>query len=227
MDLLQLREKEVFDTLKKIQKTNFVVIGGYAVNAYALPRFSVDCDIVVENHADAKSIEKKLERLGYLKETGAEESLSYHGSFIRYAKEIAQHFKVSMDVLIEKIVDRQTKAIFTAKWVFEHSHLRVLNGKTIPDKLKLRVIMPDALVVMKFISCRSTDIRDVFMILPFAKDRAWIRQEIAKHYDFEKRFEKIKEKVTSAQFKDNLQGVYGFIDLKTFEKHRKILLGME
>ncbi|MEW5896623.1 MAG: hypothetical protein AB1668_02955 [Nanoarchaeota archaeon] len=36
-----------------------------------------------------------------------------------------------------------------------------------------------------------------------------------------------KDKIISAQFKDDLQGVYGFIDQKTFEKHKKMLLEME
>ena len=49
MDLLQIREKEIFETLKTISEFNFVLIGGYAVNAYALPRFSVDCDIVLRD----------------------------------------------------------------------------------------------------------------------------------------------------------------------------------
>ena len=42
----QIREDEIFKTLKKILKYSFVLIGGYAVNAYTLPRFSIDCDIV-------------------------------------------------------------------------------------------------------------------------------------------------------------------------------------
>ena len=40
----QIREDEIFKTLKKILKYKFVLIGGYAVNAYTLPRFSIDCD---------------------------------------------------------------------------------------------------------------------------------------------------------------------------------------
>jgi len=58
MEQLQLREKEIFETLKKIRKNNFVVIGGYAVNAYTLPRFSADCDIVIKDHKELKKIEK-------------------------------------------------------------------------------------------------------------------------------------------------------------------------
>ena len=60
MELLQLREKEVFDALKKIRNQRFAIIGGYAVNAYALPRFSVDCDIVTENKTETEKITKEL-----------------------------------------------------------------------------------------------------------------------------------------------------------------------
>ena len=57
MEQLQLREKEIFETLKKIKKSNFIVIGGYAVNAYTLPRFSADCDIVIKNRKELEEIE--------------------------------------------------------------------------------------------------------------------------------------------------------------------------
>ena len=59
MDMLQLREKEIFETLRNIRNFKFVVIGGYAVNAYTLPRFSVDCDIVIEDDSQLKDIEKE------------------------------------------------------------------------------------------------------------------------------------------------------------------------
>jgi hypothetical protein len=62
--MLQLREKEIFETLKKMSKFNFVIIGGYAVNAYTLPRFSVDCDSVVKDKEDLKKIEKALLNFG-------------------------------------------------------------------------------------------------------------------------------------------------------------------
>ena len=58
-DLFQLREKEIFETLRKLKDRNFVLIGGYAVNAYTLPRFSVDCDIVIYKD-DLESIAKDL-----------------------------------------------------------------------------------------------------------------------------------------------------------------------
>src|SRR3989338_1834036 len=162
MDLLQLREKGMFETLDKIRNFKFAVIGGYAVNAYTLPRFSVDCDIVLENDIEAKRIGKELEKFGY-KRKGAETE-QYDGKFVRYEKEIQKNFRVSMDILVSNVFDRNTKADFSAKWVFENSAARLVKGKTIPEKLRLRVISIDALIVMKFISCRTVDIRDIFML---------------------------------------------------------------
>ena len=223
MEMLQLREKEIFETFKRVKKHRFVIIGGYAVNAYTLPRFSVDCDIVVETDAEAKEIGKELEKFGYRKEDNSKISL-YYGDFARYEKEIRRNFRVSADILISNVLDRNTKASFSAKWVFENSEIRLLRGKTISEKLKLRIVNPDALIVMKFASCRNADIRDIFMLMPQAKDNAWIRQEISKRYDFEDRLNRVKGKITSAKFKDNLQGVYGYIDNIIFEKHKKSVL---
>ena len=50
---------------------------------------------------------------------------------------------------------------------------------------------------MKFASCRNTDIRDIFMLMPQAKDINWIKEEVSKRYEFKDRLEKIKGKVAS------------------------------
>src|SRR3989344_8444155 len=221
MDMLQLREKEIFETLKKIRNFKFVVIGGYAVNAYTLPRFSVDCDIVVEEGSQIKGIEDELNAIGYLKEKTDFINLPYHKEFRRYEKEIAKNFRVSIDLMIKNVSDRKTHALFSAEWIFKNSSLRLLKGKTIAEELRLRIISLDALIVTKIVSCRSTDIRDVFMLMPQASNAEWIKEEVAKRCEFNERFETVRDKITSAEFKDNLQGVYGKIDEKVFEKHKK------
>lgn len=222
--MLQLREKEIFETLKRMKKFKFVIIGGYAVNAYALPRFSVDCDIVIKDHKELKEIEKVLLKFGYVKEDHNKEDTSYYGDFLRFEKDLGENIKVSIDILIKEILDRQTNATFSADWVFDNSKIKTLRGKTITEELKLRIINLEALFVLKFVSCRLTDIRDIFMLAPNIKNKEWIKEEISKKYDFDKLFLKIKEKITSKQFKDNLQGVYGVIDEKVFEKHKKAIL---
>ncbi len=102
--------------------------------------------------------------------------------------------------------------------------MRLLKGKTIIEKLKLRIINIDALIVMKLVSCRPADIRDVFMMLPNAEDKKWIKSEVSSRCDFKGRLSKIIEKISSKQFKDGLSGVCGRLDQKTFEKHEKAIL---
>ncbi len=224
--MLQLREKEIFETLKKINKFNFVVIGGYAVNAYTLPRFSVDCDIVVKNKDELKEIKEILISSGYKIKEDNKNKTPYYGDFLRLEKDIGNNLKVSMDILIKKVLDRQTNTTFSAEWVFENSKRKTLKGKTIVEELKLRIINIDALFIMKFVSCRLTDIRDIFMLAPNIKNKEWIKKEISKKYYFNKLFLKVKEKITSRQFKDNLQGVFGIIDNKVFQKHQKAILNL-
>ena len=226
MGMLQLREKEIFETLKQLKKFKFVIIGGYSVNAYTLPRFSVDCDIVVKDKNELKDIEEVLEKIGYKKEDNKNKSL-YYGNFSRYEKDLGNGFKVSMDILIKEVLDRQTQATFSSDWIFENSNIKLLKGKTIDEELKLQIINLDALMVMKMISCRITDIRDVFMLALHIKDKNWIKQEVSKRYDFSNRISKIKEKINSRQFKDGLQGVYGMVDNKIFERSKKAILDLE
>ena len=220
---LQLREKEIFETLKKIKKSNFVVIGGYAVNAYTLPRFSVDCDIVIKNRKELENIEKYLLELGYIKEINYPNETPYDGNFERFEKQIEEDFKVSIDILIGEVLDRQTKAKFSADWIFENSELKNLQGKTINEQLKLRIINADALFTIKIISCRQTDIRDIFLLVNSVKDKNTIKKEVSKRYNLKDRLEKALNKINSRQFKDELQGVFGIIDNQIFERNKKML----
>ena len=225
-NLFSLREEEISQALKVISDCHFVIIGGYAVNAYTLPRFSVDCDIVVKDDNELEKIEKALLKCGYRKETQAAE-IPYAENFLRYEKRLDTNILVSLDILIYAVADRMSGVKFEADWIFENSTVRILKGKTITEELKLRIINIDALLVMKIISCRSTDIRDVFMMFPYAHDKVWIKSEITRRYDFNDRLAKIIEKVSSQQFKDGLSGVYGYIDQAVFEKHKQALLAFQ
>lgn len=225
-DLFSLREEEIFKTLKKLKDFDLVIIGGYAVNAYALPRFSVDCDIVIKDENELRKIEKIILQIGYKKEKFPQEP-QYSGKFFRYEKKLDNNFAVSMDILIGNVTDRMTKAVFTANWIFDNSSITLLKGKTIAEELKIRIINIDALLIMKTISCRSTDIRDVFMMFPKAQNKEWIKSEIQIKYDFQERIAKIIEKISSKQFKDGLSGVYGYFDQKIFEKHKKAIIAFK
>ena len=82
--------------------------------------------------------------------------------------------------------------------------------------MKAKVTTRDALIIMKLLSCRETEIRDIFMILPEVKDLSFIKNEINKKANFAKQYEKLKNKVLSKDFKNNLQGVFGFLPEQTF-----------
>lgn len=223
---LQLREKEIFQALKKIKKFEFVIIGGYAVNAYTLPRFSVDCDIVVKYENEFKKIKEELNKLGY-KEINVNEESSYKEKFKRLEKEIKKNFSVNLDILIKNVFDRQTNSSFSADWIFKNSKFQRLRGKTINEELNLKIINVDALFVMKMLSARTTDIRDIFLLIGNIKDKNWIKKEISVRYDFYDRFRKVIKEINSKQFINGLQGVFGIIDKKIFEKNKKLLLDLE
>ncbi len=224
-ELFSLREQEIFNILKQLKNNDFVIIGGYAVNAYTLPRFSVDCDIVIKEH-ELKQIEKVLSNNGYIKEE-QNADVPYSGSFSRHEKKLENNFSVNLDILINAVTDRATGATFNAEWVFKNSKKNILKGKTITEELQVRIIDIDALIVMKIISCRSTDIRDVFMMFPYIKNKEGVRSEVSARCDFTDRMKRLTEKVTSKQFKDGLSGVYGYFDEKVFEKHKKALLSFK
>ncbi len=61
--MMQDREKIVLEMLEKIPKQSVVLIGGYAVNAYVPPRFSIDCDLVVLDNLG--EVEAELKNNGF------------------------------------------------------------------------------------------------------------------------------------------------------------------
>lgn len=224
MDILSVREREIFDTLRSLEGEQFLLIGGYAVNAYTLPRFSVDCDIVIKDRYGLGRIERILSGRSY-KEIKTRSDLPYHGEFIRYEKEVRPGFRASMDILVGTVSDRQSGASFPWSYLAENSRRMRLNAKTFPDALEALVPDAETLLIMKFASCRGTDIRDIFMLIVHIEDLKGLRRAIRKQgIDFKKSYDRIRELVTSKEFKKNLEGVYGYVDESAFDKHRKLIL---
>ena len=170
-------------------------------------------------------MERVLKNEGYV----AVESnalVPYHGEFSRFEKQVAENIHASVDIMIDKVTDRQTGVSFDANWIFGNSSKRTIIGKTMSEKISARIIGADALFAMKFIRARTTDMRDIFMMATAIKDFGWVRNEIGLRLNFSKQYEKIWEKVSNKQFKDNLQGVYGRIDNRIFQKHLELILKM-
>ncbi len=216
--IFEEREKFAFTLLKKI-KTEFVVIGGYAVNAYTLPRFSIDCDIVVKNDKDSLAIKKFLESKGFNEKASGE--TPYKGKFVSFATE--KPIKTTFDVLVGNVEDRITGTIFPAKQIFKYSKKRTIYGKGTPINLKTRVVNPEMLFIMKAVSCRKPDTRDIFMLASIKLNKKELK-EISKETPIPKQsIQKILEKIESKGFKDALQGIFGVLPKEQFQKTKKKL----
>lgn len=213
--MLELREKEILMTLEKLKELNFVLIGGYAINAYTQPRFSVDCDIVVSNKEEANKIKQLLEQKGY-KEKEINPDIPYSGEFLCLVKKI-NNYAIPFDILIGSVIDRDTKLKFPAEWIFKNSEIRTLVGKASPIKIRLRIANPEILIIMKLAASRKSDCRDIFMLLERDIDLEYILSEL-KMYKLKNKLKRFKEYAVSNNFKDSLQGVFGKIDEKIFNK---------
>ena len=221
-DKFAAREKEVFAALEALvhSKCEFAVIGGYAVNAYALPRFSVDCDLVASENGASK-IGKELLSCGFHRVPPPKHAPCVN--FVRLEKELLPDIIAAFDILYEEVHDRQSGATFTAEWVFPHSSLVSLPAKTFAGQMKVRVVDADALFVMKFCCARATDIRDIFMLCDKVKDWEWVRGELAARLDLAAQHRKIMQKVSGTEFRNDLGGVYGYVEPAAFGKRLKIL----
>ena len=209
--MFESREAIILETLKELPKS-VVLIGGYAVNAYVPPRFSIDCDLVVFNEITA--IKKTLSKKGFEQ---TEKGNVPYGEYFRFVR---KNDKVSFDLLHGSVLDRETKIVFEANLFKKYSKERFTVGRANPIRLKLRIADPELLFVMKFASARRQDVRDIFMLSSFELNWKLIKEMIKEKCStelIENKARSIKEKVTSPGYRDSLHGAFGKIPDKTFE----------
>ncbi|MBI5332304.1 MAG: nucleotidyl transferase AbiEii/AbiGii toxin family protein [Candidatus Aenigmarchaeota archaeon] len=216
MDLEQ-REKTIFETLKQIADLDIILVGGYAINAYVLPRFSVDCDVVISQNI--KEIKSILIRNSFI-QTEADKRTPYLGRFMRFEKN-----KAAVDVLINGVTDRSTDMSFPYDLIRQNSEIRETVARASAEKISLRIANPEMLFVMKFVSCRRQDIRDIFILANTELNEEFIIKTLETLFaSAVSNKEKIKQIITNQSFRDALQGVYGFVPENTFEAAKKKLL---
>ena len=207
------REKFLFSVLEQISgKADFVVIGGYAINAYVLPRFSIDCDIVVQNKKACAQIQKQLENSGFTQRASGK--LPYSGEFVAMA---STEPAATFDILSGAVEDRLSGTIFPAEMIFKNSSKRTIFGKGSPIQTKCRVVDPELLFLMKACPARTTDIRDLFMLSALKIDTDKILK-LAKEANAKLDAKKIRSKIDSKGFLNALQGVHGKLPAEQYEK---------
>ena len=102
--MLQDREKIALEVLEKIPKQNVVLVGGYAINAYVPPGFSIDCDLVVLGKTGP--IEAMLKDNGFEK---TESGKIPYGNYMQYLRKKEM---VSFDLLVDSVLDRNSEISF-------------------------------------------------------------------------------------------------------------------
>ncbi|MCX6802508.1 MAG: nucleotidyl transferase AbiEii/AbiGii toxin family protein [Candidatus Diapherotrites archaeon] len=210
--IFEEREKLVFEMLERLKSADFVLIGGYAINAYTLPRFSVDCDLVVKNAGDAEKISSILKENGFLEKKESEKA--YGGKFKSLGH--SGEPKAAFDVLWGEVFDRKTGKPISAELLFKHSAVRTVFGRGSPIRIECRVADPEMLVAMKMLSCRKADIRDVFMLHSIKLDQNLVRELFKEIRIPKESIEEVRKTIQLKQFQDSLAGVYGKLQQKEF-----------
>jgi hypothetical protein len=208
-DRLTAREAEILRILQAIyeERDSFTLIGGYAVDAYsALPRYSVDCDLVIsavdlgkftsifnsnkfaEKELVFRDREHKIETRKFVKLVGRE--------------------PVSIDLALGGVKCRQTDAV----WMYEEIHKSSsqqnvvgING-TVPSNVASR----ELLVAMKLHSGRDTDLKDVVML---AHSVDWREVQILADRGSRQKvilqLESAVSKIGSDRFEEQLRSFFG------------------
>ncbi len=217
--MLDARESIILNTLRRLPKKDVVLIGGYAVNAYVPPRFSIDCDLVILG--GSSKIESLLKADGFVKVSEGEVA---YGGYVRYEME---GIKVSFDLLENSVVDRDTKIVFEGDLFRKHSAERTTVGRSVPTRIRMRIADPELLFAMKFVSARKQDVRDMFMLAGGNLGPKLIIELISAKCGpnlIAERSRSIKRDIQSENFRDSLHGPYGRIPDERFEICRKRLI---
>jgi hypothetical protein len=158
---LTARETEIIRILRVLTEVadGFVLIGGYAVNAYGQHRFSVDCDLATSGN-NTPFIDTELLREGY--ELWKGRFRPPIGVTMRVYRKSVSGLPVSVDLFVNTVVSRRTRGTWTYKFIHENSVEAIVVGAT--DSTPSRVPNRNLLVAMKLHSGRTQDLADVVML---------------------------------------------------------------
>ncbi|MHA1360907.1 MAG: hypothetical protein ACTSRC_22525, partial [Candidatus Helarchaeota archaeon] len=209
------------------EKVEFVVVGGYAVSGLAKHRFSVDCDIVISkaslkditNLLEAHEFEKTVIKAGF--------DNIYGGEFIKFKKSVSA-LPISVDLLINSLVCRQT----AATWSFQHiwNHSVEVNISGLETSIICRVPQRELLVAFKLHSARKTDVRDIIMLNENLNIERLLEE--LRRGDLEalkRQLSKIGGDLTNPNLIDSLKGVFTLVSdvQKKVEATKALLKAIE
>lgn len=211
------RENTIFEILKAFRDggLSFLVIGGYAVSAYR-HRFSVDADVVIMKD-DLAKFETVLRENGFSKYVSRALDHPY-AEFTRYEK---KENKVSVDLLINGVMSRQTGAFFSYLELAEHSEEREVIGTE--KSVVLMVPAKEMLIALKLHAGRLTDFRDV-AALSYNLDLTLLKKFLPRGdvAVVKENLKKLSQIIDEQNFVDSFKGVFAErnfrIDIKEIRK---------
>ena len=138
----------------------YVLVGGYAVSAFET-RFSTDLDVVIAPE-DRESIIEFLETRGFEQTESQSKEWVYDTEVTQYEKRLTPQQPVGVDLLVNGLGCRQTKAQWSFDYLLNHSREQTISGGT--EEATARAVDGAVLIAVKLHSGRETDLRDVLAI---------------------------------------------------------------
>ncbi len=214
MSLMTLtsREKEILQVLRTIYpyRDRFTLIGGYAVDAYSpLPRYSVDCDVVISK--------SKLDEFSdlFLQNGFKERSQIYlnksEGLEAWEFVKLVNADNVSIELHLDGVKCRQTEAIWTETEIKSNASERRVVG--VSGSVLSNIVSKELLVTMKLHSGRDADLRDVTMLMESIR---WFKvEDFARRGNIQKVIDQLTadlEKIEKPGFEQELKAFFSSKD---------------
>jgi hypothetical protein len=161
------RSEALIEVLNHLEQSEipFVLVGGYAISQFET-RFSTDLDLVIAPEDYDKLVsfleEHEFERTDEL-EVPSEETL-YNREIELFERTKGLSHPVGVDVLVNGLGCRQTKAEWSFDYLREHSTETTISGGS--KSTRARAAEGEILVAAKLHSARETDLADVLAMVP-------------------------------------------------------------
>lgn len=161
------RSEALIEVLEDLQESDigFVLVGGYAVSQFET-RFSTDLDLVIAPE-DYDEVVAFLEEHNFERDEELEvppDETIYNREIELFERSEGLVHPVGVDVLVNGLGCRQTKAEWSFEYLHEHSTVRTITGGS--RSTTARTADGEVLVAAKLHSGRPTDLADVLAAVP-------------------------------------------------------------
>jgi hypothetical protein len=239
IDLMKRREEEILNSLvllsertKGFRDPELIMIGGYALKAFVpFSRFTRDCDFALMK-GDRWNVDRIKE---ILPESYVVEEVQKRNNYgyLRNAKLLKHNevkVKVSMDFFVGEIRGRQPKEIILIDEVMIKNRIFVsipISGKSV----RLPVPNYSDYFIMKVVSARASDIRDIASLICENGIPENLEKRIKQLLPYPEIFpiklrERIIPEIKTRTFVDSWRGIFATTKYREEDKE-KVLLKLE